>query len=229
MRAIGGGETATAMPGGGGAGSSGASEDAAAASGSWRGSLASWVGGELRATANYLPNPVAEVFSQDRSFAFAWIPSDTAAAAAVTGDTAVASGSEGDVEHVNVGPAGGLRKTAALIRQVASPHRSAIFKLFYLIFFLFFQPRRSVPSAGGVFGWFAAHLHLRCPPRWRSEAPTHSKVGFFSPSPPQPPSSLPFCRFFSFICASPLSPCRLNAVDKATHSRKLIIDIQSML
>ena len=83
-------------------------------SGSWAGSIVGWVGDALKATANYFPNPVAEVFSQDRSFAFAYVHPDPVGTGEAPSGTSVSS--DGDTERVNVGPAGLLKKTAALIR-----------------------------------------------------------------------------------------------------------------
>ncbi|CDS43615.1 WD40 repeat domain containing protein [Echinococcus multilocularis] len=99
------------------------STDDAASTGSWTGSLVSWVGGALKAGAAYLPNPVAEVFSQDRSFAFAWIPSAAAAnlasvnsPASVSHVTAASASPHGDVEHGGSGQVGtAFKKAAALL------------------------------------------------------------------------------------------------------------------
>ncbi|EUB56133.1 WD repeat domain phosphoinositide-interacting protein [Echinococcus granulosus] len=98
------------------------STDDAASTGSWTGSLVSWVGGALKAGAAYLPNPVAEVFSQDRSFAFAWIPSAAANLASVNSPasvshvTAATASPHGDVEHGGSGQVGtAFKKAAALL------------------------------------------------------------------------------------------------------------------
>ncbi|VDM21494.1 unnamed protein product [Hydatigera taeniaeformis] len=89
---------------------------------SWTGSLVNWVGGALKAGVAYLPNPVAEVFSQDRSFAFAWIPSGAANLANATPSAAGQANAtapitpHGDGEYGGSGQAGtAFKKTAALL------------------------------------------------------------------------------------------------------------------
>ncbi|KAL5106515.1 WD repeat domain phosphoinositide-interacting protein 2 [Taenia crassiceps] len=98
------------------------STDDTASTSSWTGSLVNWVGGALKAGAAYLPNPVAEVFSQDRSFAFAWIPSVAAnltnAASNTVGHVVAttAVSPHGDGEYGGGGQVGtAFKKTAALL------------------------------------------------------------------------------------------------------------------
>lgn len=98
------------------------SSDDAASTSSWTGSLVNWVGGALKAGVAYLPNPVAEVFSQDRSFAFAWIPPVAANLTSATSTTVshiaatTTVAPHGDGEHGGSGQVGtAFKKTAALL------------------------------------------------------------------------------------------------------------------
>uniref|UniRef100_A0A5K3FR56 WD repeat domain phosphoinositide-interacting protein 2 n=1 Tax=Mesocestoides corti TaxID=53468 RepID=A0A5K3FR56_MESCO len=86
-----------------------ASESTAASSG-WTGSIVSWVGGALKAGAAYLPHQVSEVFTQDRSFAHAWIPPACAVAPVVGGIGELPTSGQTTCPN-------GLKKVAALICQ----------------------------------------------------------------------------------------------------------------
>ncbi|VDD77284.1 unnamed protein product [Mesocestoides corti] len=77
-----------------------ASESTAASSG--------WVGGALKAGAAYLPHQVSEVFTQDRSFAHAWIPPACAVAPVVGGIGELPTSGQTTCPN-------GLKKVAALI------------------------------------------------------------------------------------------------------------------
>lgn len=70
-----------------------------------------WVGGALKTGASYLPNPVAEVFTQDRSFAFARILSSSRTVSQGSASTP----QHGDGDHLGEGPGSGFKKTAAII------------------------------------------------------------------------------------------------------------------
>ncbi|KAM7533496.1 hypothetical protein Aperf_G00000124202 [Anoplocephala perfoliata] len=86
-------------------------EDPALA-GTWTSSIMSWVGGALKTGASYLPNPVAEVFTQDRSFAFARIPLSSRTASQGAINTLPHNESDHPAAE---GPGYGFKKTAAII------------------------------------------------------------------------------------------------------------------
>ncbi|KAM3172197.1 hypothetical protein ACTXT7_015044 [Hymenolepis weldensis] len=87
------------------------STEESASSASWTGTVMNWVGGALKTGASYLPNPVAEVFTQDRSFAFARILSSSRTVS--QGSASTPQHSDGD--HLGEGPGSSFRKTAAII------------------------------------------------------------------------------------------------------------------
>ncbi|VUZ46559.1 unnamed protein product [Hymenolepis diminuta] len=87
------------------------STEESASSASWTGTVMNWVGGALKTGASYLPNPVAEVFTQDRSFAFARILSSSKTVSQGSASTP----QHGDGDHLGEGPGSSFKKTAAII------------------------------------------------------------------------------------------------------------------
>uniref|UniRef100_A0A0X3PTK6 Uncharacterized protein n=2 Tax=Schistocephalus solidus TaxID=70667 RepID=A0A0X3PTK6_SCHSO len=84
----------------------------------WSGGLVQWVGSALKATAAYLPHQVSEVFSQDRSFAYAHIPSSCAAPGCyASGASGAGAGGFPDTHYVSGDAATsvfGVKKVAAI-------------------------------------------------------------------------------------------------------------------